>query len=87
MADNPPVRIYVNIIENRITFKIETTIKLLGIIKNKITKDDNGENVPQFKVTEQILVHSNISNNDCQHDSIVLPAYYISKKNHIFKNL
>ena len=46
MADNLPMRIYVNKIENRSTFKIETgyylellvseTIKLLGSIKNRI---------------------------------------------------
>ena len=54
MTDNPPIRIYVNNIENRIAFKIITgyylklliheTIKLLGSNKNKITKDGNGEN-------------------------------------------
>ena len=47
--------IYVNKIENRITFKIETgyylepltpeTMKLLGSTKSKITKDKKGENV------------------------------------------
>ena len=49
---------YVNKIENRITFKIKTgyylelltpeTMKLLGSTKNKITKDKNGENVPHI---------------------------------------
>ena len=53
--DNPPIRIYVNRTENRITFKIKSgyylelltpeTIKLLGSAENKITKDKNGENV------------------------------------------
>ena len=48
-VDNPSIRIYVNKIENRITFKIKTgyylelltpeTMKLLGTTKNKITKD------------------------------------------------
>ena len=47
--------IYVNKIENRVTFKIKTgyhlelltpeTMKLLGSTKHKITKDENGENV------------------------------------------
>ena len=54
---NPPIRIYViyvNEIENRITFKIKTgyylelitpeTMKLLGNTKRKITKDENCEN-------------------------------------------
>ena len=52
------MKIYVKNIENRITFKIKTgynlelltpgTMKLLGNIKNKITKDKNGENVPHL---------------------------------------
>ena len=57
-TDNPLMKIYVKNIENRITFKIKTgynlelltpgTMKLLGNIKNKITKDKNGENVPHL---------------------------------------
>ena len=60
--DNPSVQIYVNKIENRITFKIKDgyslevltpeTIKLLGSTKNKITKDKNSENVPHLEITE-----------------------------------
>ena len=48
MTINPSIRIYVNKIENRITFKIKTgyyvklltseTVKLLGITKIKITQ-------------------------------------------------
>ena len=48
-VDEPSVRIYVNKIENRITFKIKNwyslelltpeTMKLLGSTENKITKD------------------------------------------------
>ena len=33
-------------------------MKLLGSTKNKITKDQNGENVP--KITEVVLVHCKI---------------------------
>ena len=54
-VDNPPIRIYVNRNENRVTFKIKNgyylelltpeTMKLLGSSENKITKDKNGENV------------------------------------------
>ena len=50
--DNPSVKIYVNKIENRITFKVKNgcslelltpeTVKSLGRIENKITKDKNG---------------------------------------------
>ena len=56
--DKPPVQIYVNKIENRITFKIKRgytlelltleTMKLLGSVENKITKNKNCENVPHL---------------------------------------
>ena len=59
-TDNPPIRIYVNKIENRIIFKIKTgfylelltseTMKFLGNTKNKITKDENGENVSNLVI-------------------------------------
>ena len=42
-------------------------MKLLGSTENKITKDKNGENVPHL--TEVVLVHCNIVNNDYQQDS------------------
>ena len=55
-VDNPPIRIYVNRIENRITFKIKSgyylglltpeTMKLNGSTKSKITENKNVENVP-----------------------------------------
>ena len=48
VTDNHPIRIYINKIENRITFKIKTryylelltpeTMKSLGSIKNKVAK-------------------------------------------------
>ena len=40
------------------------TMKLLGSTENKITKDKNGENVPHLEITEVVLVHFNIVNND-----------------------
>ena len=74
--DKPAVQIYVNNIENRVTFKIKSryslelltpaTMKLLWSTKNEITKDKNGENVPHLEITEVILVHCNIVNNDYQ---------------------
>ena len=103
-VDKPSVQIYVNKIENRITFKIKNgyslelltpeTMKLLGSTKNKITKDKNGENVPHLEITEVVLVHCNIANNDYQQDSRVLYTFVpnkpfgslleISSANHIF---
>ena len=66
-VDNPSIKIYVNKIENRITFKIKNgyylefltpeTIKLLGSTESKITKDKNGENVPHLEIVELVLVH------------------------------
>ena len=41
-------------------------MKLLGSTKRKITKDKNGENAPHLEITEAVLVHSNIVNNDYQ---------------------
>ena len=80
--DKPSVQIYVNKIENRVTFKIKNgyslelltpeTMKLLGSTENKITKDKNGENVPHLEITEVVLVHCNIANNDYQQDSRAL---------------
>ena len=42
-------------------FKINTKIK--------ITKDENSENVPHLEITEVLLIHYNIVNNDFQQDS------------------
>ena len=103
-TDKPSLQIYVNKIENRVTFKIKDgyslelllleTMKLLGSTKNKIIKDENGENVPHLEITEVILVHCNIVNNDYQQDSRVLYTFVpnkpfgslleISPTNHIF---
>ena len=40
------------------------TMKLLGSIRSKITKDENGENVPHLEITEVVLAHCNVVNND-----------------------
>ena len=44
-------------------------MKLLEITENKISKDKNDENVSHQKITEAVLVHCNIVNNDYQQDS------------------
>ena len=51
-------------------------MKLLGSTKNKITKDKNGENVPHLEITEVVLVHCNIVNNDYPQDSRLLSIEY-----------
>ena len=85
MLKYPSIRIYVNKIENRITFKIKTgyylevltpeTMKLLRSTESKITKDKNGKNVPHLEIAEVVLVHCNFVNNDYQQDSRVLYTF------------
>ena len=41
-------------------------MKLLGSTKNKITKEKNSENVPHLEITEVVLVHCDIVNDDYQ---------------------
>ena len=87
--DNPSIKIYVNKIENRITFKIKKghylelltpeTMKLLGSTENKITKDKNGEEMPHLEINEVVLVHGNIVNDDYQQDSKVLYTFVPNK--------
>ena len=54
-------------------------MNLLGSNKSKITKDENVENVPHLQITEGILVHCNIVNNDYQQDSRVLYTFLPNK--------
>ena len=59
-TSKPSIQMYINKIENRITFKIKNgyslelltkeTIKLLGSTDNKITKDKTGKNVPHLEL-------------------------------------
>ena len=48
---------------------IPPSSKKLGSTKIKITKDKNRKNVPHLEITEVVLVHFNIVNNDYQQDS------------------
>ena len=54
-------------------------MKLLVNTKSKITKDENGENVPNLEIPEVILVHCNIVNNDCQLHSRILYRFVPNK--------
>ena len=88
-VDNPLIRIYVNKIENRITFKIKNryylelltpeTMKLLGSTVSKITKDKNYKNVPRLEIVEVVLVHCNLVNNDYQQNSRILYTFVPNK--------
>ena len=62
--------------------------------KSKITKDENGEDVPDLEVVEVLLFHCNLVNNDYQQESRILYTFVpnktfgslleISPKNHVF---
>ena len=89
---NPSIRIYINKIENRITYKIKTeylevltpeTMKLLGSTESKITNNKNGENVLYLEITE-VVIHCNIVNNSYQQNSRIL---YIFVPNKSFSQL
>ena len=69
-------------------------MKLLESTKSKITKDENGENVPCLEINEVVLIHCNVVNNNSQQNSRVLYTFLpnksfgqlldISPKNFIF---
>ena len=79
--------IYVNKIENRITFKINTGYYLELLMhetwncetRSKRTKDENDDNVPHLEITEVVLVHCNIVNNNYQHNSEVFYTFITNK--------
>ena len=85
-VDNPSIRMYINKIENRITFKIKSgyylelltpeTMKLLGRTESKIAKN---KKVPHLEVVELVLVHCNLVNNDYQQDSRILFTFVPNK--------
>ena len=91
---NPSIKIYINKIENRITFKIKTgyypellttgTMVLLESIKSKITKNKDGEKVSRLEITEVVLVHCNIANNNYQQN---LRVFYTFAPNKSFGQL
>ena len=80
---------YINGIENRITFKIKSgyylelltpeTMKLLGSTESKINKDKNDGNVHHLEVVELVLVHCSLVNNDYQQDSRILFTFAPNK--------
>ena len=44
-------------------------MKLLGSTKSRITKNDKSENVPNLEISEVVLAHFNIVNNNYQQNS------------------
>ena len=90
IAENSPILIYANTINNRIVFKIKTgyklellskeTMKLLGSTKDIIDADKNSENVPKLENFEVFLVHCNLVNNAYQQASRVLFTFVPNKQ-------
>ena len=89
VTENPLIKIYLNKIEDRITFRINTgcylvlltpeTVKLLGSTKNRTSKNQNCENVSHLEITEVVLIHCDIANSDYQHESRVLYKFLPNK--------
>ena len=83
---NPSIRIYINKIKSRITFKIKIgyyiepltpkILKSLGSAKSKITKDEDRENLPYLEITE---AHCSAVNNNYQQNSRVLYTFVPKK--------
>ena len=54
-------------------------MKLLGSPESKIAKEENGESLPHLEITEVVLFHYNIVDNDYQQDSIILYTFVHDK--------
>ena len=54
-------------------------MKLLGSTKSKITRNEHGENVPNLEITEVVLLHCSIFNNNYQQNSRVLYTFIPNK--------
>ena len=55
------------------------TMQLLESTKSRITKDENGENVPHLELNEVVLIHCNISNKNYQQNSRVMYTFVPNK--------
>ena len=74
VIDNHPIKIYVTKIENIITFKIKTghylelltleIMKLLRSTERKITNNEYCENEAYLEITEAVIIHCNVINNN-----------------------
>ena len=90
IADISPVLIYVNEINNRIVFKLNSgykiellskeTMKLLESSTDTLDGDKNSELVPKLESVDLVLVHCNLVNNSYQQASKVLLTFVPNKK-------
>ena len=82
---NPPIRIYINRINNRFVFKIKEvyklklqpleTMQLFDSTKTLIEKTKNCGNIPSFEKLEVVLVQSNLVDNQYQQRPEVLYTF------------
>ena len=73
---------------------LSSALNTQGYAEEKITKDKNDQTAPQLEITEMVLVHGNIVNNQYQQDSKVWSTFFpsnsfgqlliISPTNHIY---
>ena len=88
-VDNPLIKIYVNKIENRVTFKFKKgyylelltteTMKLIGTTESKTTKGKNGENVSHLETVELVLIPCHLVINSYQQSSRILYTFVPNK--------
>ena len=52
---------------------------VLGSTKRKISKNENGENMPYLEFTEVVVIHCNFVNNSYQQNSRVLYTFVPNK--------
>ena len=89
LTKNPPIHVYINVINNRLVFKkkdgykleLQTpeAMKLFGSTKKVIGKTKNGLNVPSLEVVEVVLVQCNLVDNQYQKKSEVLYTFTLNK--------
>ena len=73
LAENSPIRIYLNNIKDTIAIEIKKgyklvllspeIMKLLGSAKKDVDKDKDGEDVPKLESVEVVLAHCNLVSN------------------------
>ena len=71
LPTNPPIHFYINRINNvfkvkdgcKLELQTHETMQLFGSTKKSIDKRKNGENVPNLKVVEVVLVQCNLRDN------------------------
>ena len=54
-------------------------MELFGSTEKRINKNKNSENVSNLEISEVVLVHCDIANNDYQRDSRVLYTFFFKQ--------